>query len=108
MRHSCRFFFCIIALVFSPIAFAQVDTATITGRVSDSTGAVLPNVQVTVISTTTNFRFVATTNNEGLYRIQSLVPGSYELTFEAAGFKRTIRQGITLRVGDVLPVDVTL
>src|SRR5689334_17186224 len=97
-----------LALAFASDAFAQVDTATITGRVMDGTGAVVPNVQVTVISTTTNFRFEAVTNSEGLFRIQSLLPGSYELTFAAQGFKKIIRQGITLRVGDVLPVDVTL
>lgn len=108
MRQHCHVVLYIIALALASAAFAQVDTATITGRVTDSTGAVVPNAQVTVVSTTTNFRFIATTNNEGLYRIQSLLPGSYQLTFEAPGFKRVVRQGITLRVGDVLPVDVTL
>ena len=77
-----------LALAFASAAFAQVDTATITGRVMDGTGAVVPNVQVTVVSTTTNFRFEAVTNNEGLFRIQSLLPGSYQLTFAARDLKR--------------------
>ncbi len=109
MRQRCRPLVSILFLAFaSACVFAQVDTATITGRVSDSTGAVVPNVQVTVISTNTNFRFVATTNNEGLYRVQSLQPGAYQLTFEAQGFKKVIRDGLTLRVGDVVPVDIAL
>lgn len=108
MRQGCRVLFYLAGLAFASAVFAQVDTATITGRVTDSTGAVVANVQVTVVSTATNFRFGAATNNDGLYRIQSLLPGSYELTFEAPGFKKTLREGITLRVGDVLPVDVTL
>ena len=108
MRSGCRVLFCIMGLAFAPAAFAQVDTATVTGRVTDSTGAVVPNAQVTIVSATTNFRFETTTNNEGLYRIQSLLPGEYQLTLQASGFKKTIRPGITLRVGDVLPVDVTL
>src|SRR3954451_3452208 len=104
MRQLCRLFFYLAWLVSVVVnTFAQVDTSTITGRVTDGTGAVVPNVQVNVVSTTTNFRFEAVTNNEGLYRIQSLLPGSYELTFAAQGFKKIVRQGITLRVGDVLP-----
>ncbi len=87
---------------------AQVDTGVINGRVTDPSGAVIPNVQITVIQTETNFRFSSVTNSDGIYRIQSLQPGSYKVTFEAAGFKRLVEDNLTLRVGDVLPLDAAL
>ena len=89
-------------------ALAQIGTATITGRVIDSSGAVVADVAITVVNTGTNFQFAATTNADGLYRVQSLQPGPYRISFEAAGFKRLVRDGIELRVGDSLPVDATL
>ena len=90
------------------LAPAQVDTATITGRVADPTGALIPEVTVTVINAGTNFQFMARTNTEGVYRVQSLQPGPYRLIFQAAGFKQLVRDGLTLRSGDVLAIDVSL
>jgi hypothetical protein len=92
------------ALVLS----AQVGTSTITGRVTDATGAVVPNAVVTVVDTERNFQYAAVTNNEGIYRVQSLQPGPYRVTLEAAGFKRMVREGIDLRTGDTLPIDAVL
>ena len=90
------------------IAFPQADTGVITGRVVDASDAAVPNVQISIVQTETNFHFASDTNNDGIYRVQSLQPGPYRLTFEAQGFKRLVREAITLRVGDVLPVDVTM
>ena len=89
-------------------AFAQVDTATITGRVSDPTGATVGGVQIKVVQIETNFQFAAVTNPEGIYRVQSLIPGTYQVTFEAAGFKRVVQANISLHTGDVLAVNATL
>ena len=93
---------------FASIATAQIGTATITGRVTDPSGAVIPNVSVTVVQTDTNFKFTSVTNDGGLFRVQSLQPGPYRVTFEAGGFKRLIRENIDLHVGDVLPVDTAM
>ncbi len=87
---------------------AQIGTATITGRVTDPTGAVIANVSVTVLQPDTNFQFTATTNEDGLFRVQSLQPGPYRVTFETGGFKRLVRDNIDLRVGDTLPVDASM
>src|SRR5579859_5911670 len=94
------------ALISLSALFAQVDTGTITGTITDASGAAVPNVKVTIIQAGTNFESRAVTNAEGLFRVQSLQPGSYNVTLEAAGFKRYIQQGLDLRVGDVLPVNV--
>lgn len=95
-------------LGFAALAPAQIGTATITGRVTDPSGAVVPNVAVTVVQTDTNFQSSTVTNAEGLFRVQSLQPGQYRITFEAGGFRRMVRDNVELRVGDTLPVDVAL
>ena len=95
-------------LAFAMAGFCQISTGTITGTITDPSGAAVPNVQVTVVQTDTNFESKATTNAEGLYRVPSLIPGTYRLTFESSGFKRLVHDGIQLRVGDVLPVNATL
>src|SRR5947207_2082384 len=87
---------------------AQIDTGTITGRVTDPAGAAIPGVQVSLVQTETNFRFSAVTNAEGIYRVQSLQPGTYRITFEATGFKRGVHEAVELRVGDVRPVDASM
>ena len=94
------------ALAFK--AYPQADTGTITGKVVDPSGAAIANVQVSIVQTQTNFHFTSVTNGEGIYRVQSLLPGPYTVSFEAPGFKRLIRENVTLRVGDVLPVDATM
>src|SRR5258706_8872490 len=88
--------------------FGQVGASTITGRVTDTSGAIVPNVSISVVNTNTNFQFTAVTNADGLFRVQSLQPGPYRLTFEAGGFKRLVRDGIELRASDTRPVDVSL
>lgn len=98
----------LFVLAFAFPTLAQIGTSTVTGRVVDTTGAVMANVSVLVTNAETNFRFTATTNTEGLYRVQSLQPGTYSLSFEAAGFKRIVRENISIRTGDTLPVDAVL
>ena len=95
-------------LFFSSVTFGQIGTSTITGRVTDTTGAVVPRVQVSIVQTSTNFQYSAVTNEEGIYRVPSLQPGQYRVSFEAAGFKRLVRDDVELRTGDVLAVDVAL
>jgi len=90
------------------LTYGQLNTGTITGTASDPTGAPIPNVKVTVVQIDTNFESRAETNTDGLYRVQSLLPGLYRVTFEAAGFKKVVLTGIDLHTGDVLPVNAKL
>src|SRR5690242_13537850 len=89
-------------------AFGQIGTSTITGRVTDSTGSVAPNVAVRVVQKGTNFAFTAVTNSDGIYRVLSLQPGGYTVTFEAPGFKKSVRDDVDLRTGDTLAVDMVM
>jgi len=101
---------CVLALmvVFASTSLAQIGTSTLTGRVTDPSGSVVPNVTITVTQEGTNFTFPATTNNEGLYRVLSLQPGKYKIVFELQGFKKLVRDNVDLRVGDTLAVDAQL
>ncbi len=99
----------LVTLAFcAGLAYGQIGTATITGRVTDTSGATIPKVQVSIVQTSTNFQYSAVTNEEGIFRVPSLQPGQYRITFETAGFKRLVRDDVELRTGDVLAVDVAL
>ncbi len=88
--------------------WAQSDRATITGRVTDSTGAVIPNVHVTATQSATNAQTSVTTNNHGLYTVLNLPIGEYTLTFTSDGFQKFERKGLVLSVSQVAEVDAVL
>ncbi len=69
------------------------------GIVTDSTGAVVPDVTVTVTNIETGVTKVLKTNKAGLYDTSSIVVGTYSLTFERAGFEKFSRPSISLQVG---------
>ncbi|MFP5228025.1 MAG: carboxypeptidase regulatory-like domain-containing protein [Acidobacteriota bacterium] len=83
-------------------------TGTILGTVTDSTGAVVPNVKVTVTNTSTNVPFVTRTSSAGDYLAPNLIPGSYSVTAEIQGFQRSITTGLTLTVDQNLRANVIL
>ncbi len=89
-------------------ASAQVTTVTISGTVSDATGAVVPGAQVTAINTETNFSRTATTDSLGQYSIQFLPIGPYRLEVSASGFKKFVQSGIVLEVSRNARVDPAL
>ena len=87
---------------------AQEFRGSISGRVTEASGAVVSSATVTVLNTATNSTTTATTNESGAYTVLYLTPGSYSLTAEAKGFKKVIRQNIEVRVGDKLELDLQL
>jgi hypothetical protein len=98
----------LLSFALATTAFAQLDTGTISGRASDASGALVPNAQVTVVNTETNFTSDTRTNTDGLYRVSSLRPGPYRVTVAANGFKTYVREGLDLRVGDNLEINTPL
>jgi hypothetical protein len=82
--------------------------ATIVGDVTDSSGAIAPNVSVTVIHEGTRTERKVQTNEAGQYRVTPLNPGTYTIQVESAGFKKQVRSGVVLEVGAVLEVDFAL
>ena len=83
MRKTMFVFVSLLCLLALP-ALAQLDTATISGRVTDSSGAVVAGAQITVVDVDTNFTSDTKTNVEGFYRVPSLRPGPYRLTAASA------------------------
>jgi hypothetical protein len=98
----------LLGLVLAAAALAQLDTGIFSGRVTDASGAVVPNAPITVLETQTNFTTDAQTNAEGLYRIPTLRPGSYKITVKAPGFKTAVRDGLELHVGENQEVNIAL
>ena len=83
-------------------------TGTIQGRVADSSGAVLPGVTVSATSPSMIGSQTQVTNENGLYRFPAVPPGTYELTFELAGFNTMKRSGIQISLGFTATVNADL
>jgi len=87
---------------------SQVTTATISGTVSDSSGASVPDAMVQVKNTATGITQSTNTDGQGRYTVPSLLVGSYEVTAAKAGFQTVVHGGITLTVGGSTVVDFAL
>jgi hypothetical protein len=87
---------------------AQEFRGSITGRVLDNSGAAVASAAVTITNTATNVSSSTMTNESGDYTALYLIPGSYNVTVEATGFKKSTRQNIELRVGDKLQINLQL
>jgi hypothetical protein len=90
----------VLVLGFHSQLAAQDFRASITGTVTDDTGAVLPGVTITVTNTSTNIPSVTTSNDRGAYQVRYLISGPYTVKAELQGFQTVIRPDIELRVGD--------
>jgi hypothetical protein len=95
------------ALCALPI-HAQVDQGTITGTVTDPTGAVVPNAQITLTNTDTGLVLTSTTNQNGVYVFSPLKIGNYSVSASAAGFATSTLSDLVLNVNQRLAADVKL
>ena len=93
---------------FSAPAWAQVVTGSITGVVTDPTGAVVPGAKVLLTDVNKGYTYNATSNAVGRYLVTSLPPSTYKLSVEAQGFKTYVQDGITLDVNQKSSIDVAL
>jgi len=97
----------LLAAASAPLS-AQVGRASITGIVTDSTGAVIPGVAVKATHVATGVSYESATNEVGSYTISALPVGDYSITYSASGFKTLVRSGITLTAGQIARIDPTL
>ncbi len=98
----------ILLLVVAASAWAQEVRASITGIVSDPSGAPVAGATVVVTNVAQNASVTARTNEAGNYVTPFLAPGTYRLTVEQTGFKRVLRENIVLQALDRARVDVQL
>jgi len=99
-----------LALLLTPSqrVFAQVDEGSISGTVTDPTGAVVPNAQVTLLNTDQGITLTTTTNGSGQYTFSPVRIGHYTVSVSAPGFSTTSQQNLQVTVGLALQVNVEL
>jgi len=100
--------FCLLFFLTRVQAFGQETRGEIVGLVMDSQRAVIPGAAVTVRNVNTGVTVSLRTNETGYYEAGLLIPGTYEIAVEADGFKRVLRQGINLALGERAQVNVAL
>jgi hypothetical protein len=110
MKRSFSFFVVLLAFLgcFSNPALAQVEQATITGTVTDQSGALIPGARVVVTNLRTGTVVETVTNDEGEYRVPYLHPGQYEISVELTGFSKARVPDVSLKVGQIATVNVSL
>src|ERR1035437_1578295 len=101
VRNRARWFalLCITLLAFAvPSLFAQVDQGAVTGVVTDTTGAAIPNATVSLTNTDTGFVQEQNTNASGIYIFSSVKIGNYKVSATAAGFGIATRTNLVVQI----------
>ena len=94
--------------LFATTAVAQVDRGTITGIVTDASGAVIPGVAIKVTNQATGVVTPVITSSAGVYTAPLLQPGTYGVTAEKQGFKKFAQSGIVVGVGETVRANVAM
>jgi hypothetical protein len=104
-----RFLVAILASTSAgPAAWAQANFAELSGVVKDATGGVIRDAEISLLQLATGAKRSTASDEQGRYLLSRLAPGPYELTAKANGFQTERRQGITLTVGRLASLDLTL
>ncbi|HYL78614.1 MAG TPA: carboxypeptidase regulatory-like domain-containing protein [Bryobacteraceae bacterium] len=94
-----------ISLFLGAALFGQ--TTSLTGTVTDPTGAVIPNATITIVETQTGAQREVTADNQGRYTLSQLTPGTYKLTAKATGFADVVINNVQLQVNQPSTINVT-
>ncbi len=97
-----------VCCLLPALGWAQESRGSIRGKVTDPSGAPAPGVQIEVTNLETNVTIRAATNEDGNYEAPYLLPGAYRVTAELAGFKKSARDGVQVRVNDRITLDFML
>ncbi len=90
------------------MVFAQSERGTITGAISDPTNAVIPGASIVATNTETAARYETISTETGNYTLAQLPSGIYQLSVELPGFKKYVRQGLTVQAAQTMRIDVAL
>ena len=100
--------FCLLFAAMTISGRAQSSNATLSGAVTDPSGAVVAGAELTLTNRATNFEAKFTTNERGEYTFRNLTPGTYDLKASKSGFQNYVQKGIILTINSVGRADVTL
>ncbi len=92
----------------APRSMAQVATSTILGTVTDSSGAAIPDVPITVTDVNTAYVRAVTTDSNGAYLVDNIKPGEYTVGAVKSGFKEQLLTGIIVQVDQRVRIDVKM
>jgi len=104
----CAVVFLLAALLLPVSLHAQETRARITGRVLDTTKAPIPGAAVIVTDAARGTTASTTTNSEGLFQVNYLLPGTYQVTVEVAGFKKHIQDKLLLQISEIRDLAIVL
>jgi hypothetical protein len=107
-RKTLAFTVALAVVLCSPILRAQSTNASITGRVTDPSKALIAGAKAAAVSSGTSFRYEAATNGSGEYYLTNLPPGTYRIEIEKTGFKKLIKPDVTLHVQDAIELNFEL
>src|SRR5215831_14142398 len=88
----------ILVLLTASLSWSQDTRGTISGRVTDPSGAVIAGATVVVTNSAMGTKTTLNTSADGIYRAPFLQPGTYEIEITAPGFKKALRSGVEVRV----------
>src|SRR5262245_11545977 len=97
-----------LMVVLTMVAAAQTNTGQISGIVRDAQGGVLPGARVVAEHVDSGARVEFPTDEDGRYLLASLRVGMYVISVELPGFRRVIRSGVVVGLGQTLSLDFTL
>jgi hypothetical protein len=103
-----QFFLAILFLYLAPFSTAQIDRAGLSGTITDPSGRVLPQTQITVVQASTGLQRQTTSSSTGTYDIPELPVGNYTITFNHDGFKSVTFVDVEEVIGRTRTLDVTL
>ncbi len=101
----CSLFF---VMAIGPLAWSQESRGIVLGRVTDSSGLVVPEATVQVINTATSVTVTSTTNQDGNFFTPYLIPGPYRIVASKTGFKKLVRDGIQVDIAARLEINLQM
>jgi hypothetical protein len=108
VKPFCALCLLLMILCVTTLAVAQSTDATISGLVVDSSGRVIPDADIQILSEETGVQYSNKSNGAGIYTVSILPPGQYRVQISKAGFKTLIKPGIILNVQSVVTLNFTM
>jgi Carboxypeptidase regulatory-like domain len=110
LRRACWFVVCLaaVSLLIPTLLSAQATGGRILGRVTDSSGALLQNVKVTLVNDATGVSSSTQSNDSGDYAFPQVTVGTYHVEFDLTGFKKNVRRGVAVDLNQVVTLNMVM